>query len=79
MDPQGALSKLSQTSTVADFQASFGDLMNQVRGIPEHLLISFFIMGLKSEIHRELSISRPSSLVETFALAQAYEARLEDA
>ncbi|KAH9745584.1 hypothetical protein KPL70_004126 [Citrus sinensis] len=73
-DPQGNLSKLSQTTTVAEFQTAFEDLMNQVTGISEPLLISFFITGLKPDIHRELLFAWPSSLMEAFALARAYEA-----
>lgn len=68
-DPQGNLSKLTQTSTVAEFQSAFEDLMNRVTGISEPLLISFFITGLKPDIRRELLFSRPSSLMEAFALA----------
>lgn len=47
--------------------------MNKVTGISEPLLISFFITVLKSEIRRELLFSRPSSMMEAFALARAYE------
>lgn len=78
-DPQGALSKLQQTASVAEFQSSFEELMNKVEGISEQLLISFFVTGLKSDIRRELSFSKPSSLMEAFALAKAYEARLDEA
>ena len=52
--------------------------MNKVTGISEPLLISFFITGLKPAIRRELLFNRPSSLMEAFALARAYEARKED-
>lgn len=51
-DPQGALSKLSQTSSVADFQTAFEDMMNKVSGVSESLLVSFFISGLRSDIRR---------------------------
>ena len=77
-DHQGNLSKLTQTSTVAEFQSAFEDLMNKVTGISEPLLISFFITGLKSDIRRELLFSRPSTLMEAFALARAYETRCEE-
>lgn len=53
--------------------------MNQVSGISKPLLISFFINGWRSNIHRELSFVRPPTLMETFALAQAFEARLDEA
>ncbi|KAH9678818.1 hypothetical protein KPL71_025874 [Citrus sinensis] len=77
-DHQGNLSKLTQTSTVADFQSAFEDLMNKVTGISEPLLISFFITGLKSDIRREFLFTRPTSLMEAFALARAYEARSDE-
>ena len=78
-NPQGTLSKLTQTTTVAEFQSAFEDLMNKVTGISEPLLISFFITGLRTDIRRELMFSRPPSLMEAFALAKAYEARSEEA
>ncbi|XP_024955869.1 uncharacterized protein LOC112498643 [Citrus sinensis] len=78
-DPQGNLSKLTQTTTMAKFQTAFEDLMNRVTGISEPLLISFFIPGLKPYIRRELLFARPSSFMEAFALARAYEAHAEEA
>ncbi|XP_050911420.1 uncharacterized protein LOC127126527 [Lathyrus oleraceus] len=77
-DVEGELSKLSQTGSVADFQAQFEDLMNKVNGISEPLLISFFITGLKQTLRRELQFHRPPTLMEAFAMARAYEARLGD-
>lgn len=77
-DVEGELSKLSQTGSVVDFQAQFEDLMNKVNGISEPLLISFFITGLKQPLLRELQFHRPPTLMEAFAMARAYEARLDD-
>ncbi|XP_050917693.1 uncharacterized protein LOC127133410 isoform X1 [Lathyrus oleraceus] len=77
-DVEGDLSKLSQIGSVADFQAQFEDLMNKVTGISESLLISFFITGLRRNLRRELQFHRPSTLMEAFAMARAYEARLDD-
>lgn len=76
-DHQGNLSKLIQKSTVAEFQTEFEDLMNKVTGISKLLLISFFITGLWADIRHELLLSRPSSLIEAFALAHMFEARGE--
>lgn len=64
---------------MAEFQSAFEELMNKVTGISEQLLISFFITGLKPDIRRELLLSRPHTLMETFSLARAYEARVEEA
>ncbi|KAH9646732.1 hypothetical protein KPL70_024964 [Citrus sinensis] len=69
-DHQGNLSKLTQTSTVADFQSAFEDLMNKVTAISEPLLVSFFITGLKPDIRRELLFARPTSFMKAFALAK---------
>lgn len=66
-DHQGALSKLSQKGTVAEFQTAFAELMNQVKGVSEPLLVSFFISGLKSDVRREMSFAKPANLMETFA------------
>ena len=77
-DFEGNLSKLTQNGSVSDFQTAFEDLVNKVTEIYEPLLISFFITRLKLAIRRELLFNRPSSLMEAFALARAYEARKED-
>ena len=78
-EPQGTLSKLTQTSIVAEFQSAFEDLMNRVTEISETLLISVFITSLKHEIRQELLFPRPPSLMEAFAMASAYEARFHEA
>ena len=78
-DHQGALSKLIQSSSVAEFQFDFENLMSKVIGISEPLLISFFITGLKPEIRKELLFSQPSTCMETFVMARAYEAHKDEA
>jgi len=77
-DIEDDVSKLSQTGSVADFQAQFEDLMNKVTCISESLLISFFITGLKKHLRRELQFHRPATLMEAFTMARAYEARFDD-
>ncbi|GJS12000.1 transposon ty3-G gag-pol polyprotein [Tanacetum coccineum] len=77
-DPQGTLSKLLQTGTVAQYQAEFEKLMNRVTDISEALLISFYISGLKPNLQRELLVSKPTTLGEAFSLATVTEARLDD-
>ncbi|GJW83607.1 ty3-gypsy retrotransposon protein [Tanacetum coccineum] len=77
-DPQGALSKLLQTTTIAEYQGEFEKLMNRVTDISETLLISFYISGLKLPLQRELLVSKPTTLRDAFALACVTEARLED-
>ncbi|GKA73965.1 ty3-gypsy retrotransposon protein, partial [Tanacetum coccineum] len=77
-DPQGALSKLLQTGTVAEYQAEFEKLMNRVTDISETLLISFYISGLKLSLQRELLVSKPTTLGDAFSLSRVTEARLDD-
>ncbi|GKC41200.1 hypothetical protein Tco_1058922 [Tanacetum coccineum] len=52
--------------------------MNRVTDIPESLLISFYILGLKLNLQRELLVSKPTTLGDAFSLASITEARLED-
>nr|GEU69653.1 retrotransposon-related protein [Tanacetum cinerariifolium] len=61
-DPQGALSKLLQLGTVAQYQSDFEKLMNRITEIPENLLISFCIPGLKPSLQQELLVSKPTTL-----------------
>ena len=77
-DPQGTLSKLLQTGTVAQYQGDFENLMNHVTDISEALLISFYISGLKPNLQRELLVAKPKTLGEVFALARVTEARFVD-
>ena len=77
-DPQGALSKLLQKGTVAQYQSDFEKLMNRVTDISESLLISFYISGLKPMLQRELLVAKPTSLGDAFSLARVTEARLDD-
>ncbi|GJW98973.1 retrotransposon gag protein [Tanacetum coccineum] len=69
------LSKLLQIGTVAEYHDEFEKLINQVTGISESLLTSFYISGLKLTLSIELLRARPFG--EAFSLARIIEARLE--
>nr|KYP74288.1 hypothetical protein KK1_006960 [Cajanus cajan] len=56
---QGKLLKLCQTSSVADFQATFEKLSNRVFGIPPEVLKNCFISGLNTEIQNEMAMLQP--------------------
>ncbi|GKA82583.1 hypothetical protein Tco_0789331 [Tanacetum coccineum] len=64
--------------TVEDYQRKFEKLMNRVTDIPDSLLISFYIYGLKLHLHREFLVSKPTTLCDVFSLARTIEARLDD-
>ncbi|GJV21370.1 hypothetical protein Tco_1370390 [Tanacetum coccineum] len=76
-DPQGALSKLLQIGTVAQYQCKLEKLMNRVTNISENLLISFYVSGLKLNLQRELLVAKPTNLGDAFALARVTEAHLD--
>ncbi|GJV17730.1 hypothetical protein Tco_1363053 [Tanacetum coccineum] len=76
-DPRGALSKLLHLGTVKDYQREFEKPMNRVTDIPDSLLISFYISGLKLHLQRELLASKPMNLGYVFLLARIIEVRFE--
>ncbi|GFY84656.1 hypothetical protein Acr_03g0014300 [Actinidia rufa] len=69
-DYRGALSKLQQTSSVANYQTKFEDLSTKVNGLSEQVLIRFFISSLTPEIKREWLVAQPQSLLQAMALAR---------
>ncbi|GKB01738.1 ty3-gypsy retrotransposon protein [Tanacetum coccineum] len=71
-----ALSKLLQIGTVEDYQREFEMLIKLVT-IPESLLKSFYISGLKLDLQCLLLRSNPSTLGEDFFKARITEARFE--
>ena len=77
-DYRGALSKLQQTASVADYQTKFEDLSTKVHGMSKQFLISFFISRLKSELKRELLVAQPQSLLQAMALARLQEDKFNE-
>ncbi|GJY36857.1 hypothetical protein Tco_0422235 [Tanacetum coccineum] len=73
-DAEYALSKLLQMGTVEDYQREFEMLIKRVT-IPESLLKSFYISGLKLDLQCLLLRSNPKTLDEAFSLARAAETR----
>nr|GEX94118.1 putative mitochondrial protein [Tanacetum cinerariifolium] len=72
-----ALSKLLQMGTVAEYQNEFEMLIKKVT-IPESLLKSFYISGLKLALQRLLFRSYPSTLEEAFFRARITDAHFKD-
>lgn len=66
-DRLGELSRLQQTSSVAEYMARFETLLNEVDGQNEEALILYFIRGLKPEIKKQLKINRPNTLRKVLA------------
>ncbi|GJT27142.1 hypothetical protein Tco_0907417 [Tanacetum coccineum] len=73
-DAKDALSKLLQMGMVEDYQQEFEMLIKRVT-IPESLLKSFYISGLKLNLQCLLLRSNLKTLDEAFSLARAAETR----
>ncbi|KAI9176859.1 hypothetical protein LWI28_007928 [Acer negundo] len=69
-DPEGQLSKLRQTSTVAAYQSQFENLAQQIDGIPDKFLTRTFINGLKEDIKTNVKSFRPTSLKDAIGLTR---------
>jgi hypothetical protein len=59
---QAELFKLKQLGSVAEYQATFEKIGNQVRGLPHEAMLNCFISGLLLEIRNELAIQKPSNI-----------------
>lgn len=77
-DPRGALFKLVQRGTVADYLTEFERLANRIVGLSPPLLLSCFISGLTPEIRREVQAFQPISVPQATALARLQEDKLND-
>ncbi|GKC76069.1 hypothetical protein Tco_1126843 [Tanacetum coccineum] len=53
---------VESVKSLEDYQREFEKLMNRVTDIPDSLLISFYILGLKHNLQHEFLVSRPTTL-----------------
>ncbi|KAJ4795897.1 polyprotein [Rhynchospora pubera] len=77
-DPVGQLSRVTQTGSVLDYQATFEELASRVRGFSSHNLMSIFIAGLQPRLRRAVQSHRPIDLHDAFSLARLHEAQIAD-
>ncbi|XP_061370669.1 uncharacterized protein LOC133313296 [Gastrolobium bilobum] len=77
-DLRGELSRLTQTSTVDEYQTQFEHLANQVIGIEDVTLQSNFESGLKPEIRKEVRMHLPETLEQAIDLAKLVEGKVSD-
>ena len=77
-DPKGALFKLCQTTSVANYQTTFESLANRIVGLPPQFYLSCFISGLKPAIRREVQAFQPISLSHAISLAKLQEEKIND-
>lgn len=64
----GSLFKLTQTSTVSAYLVEFEFLANWLVGLSLVDMLSYVILGLKMEIHREVLARQASSISQATGL-----------
>ncbi|XP_061375850.1 uncharacterized protein LOC133317958 [Gastrolobium bilobum] len=77
-DLRGELGRLTQHTTIENYQKEFERLSNQIIGINDISLQSYFENGLKSEIRKEVRMHLPESLQNAIELAKVVEDKLSD-
>ncbi|MCI42765.1 hypothetical protein A2U01_0064002, partial [Trifolium medium] len=70
--------KLSQTTTVKDYETQFESLANRIVGLPPSCYLSCFISGLKPAIRREVLAFQPVTLTQAISLAKLQEEKFAD-
>ncbi|KAF8389533.1 hypothetical protein HHK36_024048 [Tetracentron sinense] len=75
-DFTGALIRLSQTSTVREYQQQFERLANRTIGLTDSFFTSCFINGLRDDIRHEVKMFKPTNLLRAISLARSQEEKL---
>ncbi|XP_061353869.1 uncharacterized protein LOC133298562 [Gastrolobium bilobum] len=75
---KGALSKLTQTSSLRFYIQQFEALVNQIPELYDDLLMNFFVSGLQSELRSVVQLREPLSLYQAIQLAMAYNDHFGD-
>lgn len=72
-DRPGSLFKLTQTSSVKEYQTQFELLSNCISGLPPQFSLTCFVFGLKRHIRREVQALQLLTLVQAIGLAKIQE------
>jgi len=72
-NPRTDLLKLKQSSTMADYYASFTELANQSNGLDDSVLLDCFIGGLIPKLKHEVISRAPHSLLRAVSFAKLFE------
>ncbi|VFQ72131.1 unnamed protein product [Cuscuta campestris] len=75
VDYVGQLARVRQSGGVMEYQAAFEKVLTHVTDVPEPYLQSLFHAGLKNHLQHEISLLKPETLSESFALARELEAK----
>ncbi|KAK8933755.1 hypothetical protein KSP39_PZI015879 [Platanthera zijinensis] len=74
-NPQGALTKLTQTTSVLNYKTEFEELKNKVPGLDPTFVTNMFISDLQPHIQSQVMIHEPKELDRAFAIARMFEAQ----
>ncbi|XP_041009475.1 uncharacterized protein LOC121253540 [Juglans microcarpa x Juglans regia] len=72
-DPMEDITRLKQTSSVAEYKARFEALSNRLKRLPDSHKLSCFLSGLRDEIRLPLRMFKPVNLNAAFGLARIQE------
>ncbi|VFQ77314.1 unnamed protein product [Cuscuta campestris] len=75
VDYVGQLARVRQVGGVMEYQAAFEKVLAHVTEVPEPYLKSLFHAGLKNHLQHEISLLKPATLSESFALARELETK----
>jgi hypothetical protein len=72
-NPIGAFTKLTQTTTVEEYQYEFEVLSNRISGLTEEFRVHTFLSGLKEKIRIMVTMLKPNCLLAAFGLTRLQE------
>ncbi|XP_074352969.1 uncharacterized protein LOC141692108 [Apium graveolens] len=75
-DPSESLHRLKQSTTVMTYIESFERLSHRIENLPESFLLGYFVGGLKEEIHLEVKLKKPRTVVDSMGLARLVEEKM---
>lgn len=71
-DSLAELTRFQQSSTVANYISEYERRLNDVTGMTEKALVTFFVGGLREDLRSDFKIAKPTSLKQAFTLAKMY-------
>lgn len=77
-NPEVALNRLRQTTSIANYIEEFETLSARTPGLTPDNLLNRYIAGLKDDIHRELVLLNPQTLSHAMGMSRIAEQKLQE-
>jgi len=71
--PRANLFKLTQVGSVHEYYVKFTALANRVQRVTTEALLDCFLGGLRQDIHRDVLVQDPKTLMRCLSLAKLFE------